>query len=166
MTQILTAQPASILNGPRSVGARSQGGGYSADAQQDIMDSDCFQGPITLLSGTSDALTPPSQLQLAQTASQPGGGGTLNYVIKTAGVNAITGVAPRAGIDDGITMAIYSDTANAHTITFSTNCIADGASGAPHHIITFTTGYRGQGVTLRAFNGTWQLLSNTGCTIT
>ena len=159
MTQILTPQPPSIITGPHGIGARSQGGGYSQDAQQDIIDCDCFQSAITLLSGTSDILTPPSNLGSPNT-------GTLNYVVKTAGVNAMTAVAPRAGIDDGVTMSIYSDTANAHTITFATNCIADGAAGAPHHIITFTTGYRGQGVTLRAFNGTWQLVSNTGCTIT
>jgi hypothetical protein len=160
MTQIQTIEPASIITGPRGVGARSQGGAYSQDAQQDIMDSDCMQAPITLLNGTTDALIPPSNL------GSPVLTGTLNYVIKTGQADAITGVAPRAGLDDGITMAIYSDTAFVHTITFSTNCIADGSAGGPHHIITFTTGYRGQGVLLRAFNGTWQLMSNTGCAIT
>lgn len=164
MTQIQTTQQAAIATGPRGIGARSQGGTYSQDAQQDIIDCDCFQAPITLLSGTTDALTPPSQL--GGPGSGPSvGAPTLNYVVKTAGVDAMTGVAPRAGLDDGVTMAIVSDTANAHTITFSTNCIADGAAGAPHHIITFTA-QRGAGVLLRAFNGVWQLLSNTGCVIT
>ena len=159
MTQIQTIIPPSIINGPRGIGARSQGGTYSQDAQQDIIDCDCFQSLITQLSGTTDALTPPAQL------GSPLLTGTLNYVVKTAGVDAMTGVAPRAGLDDGVTMAIVSDTANAHTITFSTNCVADGAAGGPHHIITFLN-QRGAGVLLRAFNGVWQLLSNTGCTIT
>lgn len=152
MTQIATPQPASIITGPRGVGARSQGGAYSQDAQSDIIDTDCFQAPITILGGTTDNVTP--------TTGQGG-----NYVVKTAGVDAMTGVAPRAGTDDGLTMAVYSDTANAHTITFGTNCVADGAAGAPHHIITFAA-QRGAGIVLRAFNGTWQVLSNTGCTIT
>ena len=160
MTQIQIPEPASILTGPRGIGARSQGGTYSQDAQQDIMDCDAFQAPITELFGTTDALTPPAQL------GSPAITGTLNYVIKTGQADAITAVAPRAGLDDGMTMAIYSDTAYAHTVTFSSNCIADGSNGGPHHVITFTTGYRGQGVTLRAFNGTWQLISNTGCAIT
>lgn len=159
MTQISTIQQPSIIAGPRGIGARSQGGTYSQDAQQDIEDADCFQGPITLLSGTTDALLPPAQL------GSPLLTGTLNYVVKTGSADAITGVAPRAGLDDGMTMAVVSDTAFAHTVTFSTNCIADGASGAPHHIITFGA-FRGCGILLRAFNGTWQLLSNVGCVIT
>jgi hypothetical protein len=156
MTQIQQIQSPSIAAGPRGIGARSQGGAYSQDAQQDIEDCDCFQSAITLLSGSSDVLAPPSQL------GSPLLTGTLNYVVKTAGVDAMTAVAPRAGIDDGMTMAIYSDTANAHTITFSTACIATGAATLKT-IVTFTTGFRGQGLTLRAFNGTWQVVGNTNC---
>lgn len=152
MTQIATPQNSSILAGPRGIGARALGGAYTQDCQQDIIDGDSFQGPITLLSGTTDNVNP-----------NAGVGG--NYVVKTAGVDAMTGIAPRAGLDDGLTISVYSDTANAHTITFSTNCVADGAAGGPHHIVTFLN-QRGAGVTLRAFNGTWQLVSNTGCTIT
>jgi hypothetical protein len=165
MTQILTSQQPSIQVGPRGIGARSAGGGYSQDAQQDIQDCDCFQGPITLLSGTTDALTPPSGL--GGPGSGPGvGAPTLNYVIKTGQIDAITAVAPRAGIDDGMTMSVYSDTAFVHTITFSTNCIADGTAGAPHHIVTFTNGTRGAGVVFRAFNGTWQVIGATGVAFT
>lgn len=158
MTQIATVVPPNINQGPRGIGARNTGGAYSQDGQQDIIDGDAFQGPLTLLSGTTDAIAP---VVNAQTSQHAGG----NYVVKTAGVDAITGVAPTAGIDDGLTVAIYSDTANAHTVTFSTNCVADGAAGAPHHIITFAA-QRGAGVTLRAYNGTWQVVGNTGATIT
>jgi hypothetical protein len=152
MTQIATVVPPNITQGPRGIGARNAGGVYSQDAQQDIIDCDAFQSTLTLLSGTTDNVTP-----------NQGFGG--NYIIKTAGVDATTGIAPRAGLDDGLTISVYSDTANAHTITFSTNCIADGAAGAPHHIVTFAA-FRGAGVQLRAFNGTWQVVGNTGCTIT
>jgi len=151
MTQIATVVNPNISQGPHGIGARNAGGVYAQDNQQDIIDTDCFQGPVTLLSGTTDAIP----------AHQGG-----NFIIKTGQADAITASAPTAGVDDGLTLAIYSDTAFAHTVTFSSNCIADGSAGGPHHIVTFTTGYRGQGVLLRAFNGTWQLMGNTGCAIT
>ena len=85
-------------------------------------------------------------------------------VLNKAGVAAMTLAAP--GKDqDGLQLLITSTTAQAHTIT-ATSLIADGASGSPHTTITFTTGYKGQGCTLTALQGLWQLTSNVATTIT
>lgn len=140
MTQIQTPVPTSIITGPRGLGARSQGGAFSQDAIQDLIDSDSFQGPITLLSGSSDILNP-----------QAGG----NYVVKTAGVNAMTLAAPRVGLDDGVTINVWSDTTNAHTITCPSAIVAAGV--ALKTVITLPA-FRGGGVTLRAYNGVWQII--------
>jgi hypothetical protein len=160
MTQIVTPDPANINQGPRGIGARAVGGAYTQDCQQDIIDSDAFQGSPIKLSGTTDNITPNGNIVQPNSLQQHLGG---NYLVETAGIDAMTGVAPTVGVDDNLSIAVYSDTANAHTITFVGNVIADGVGG--HHIITFAA-QKGAGVTLRAWNGTWQLISNTACTIT
>lgn len=140
MTQIQTPRQPNIVAGPRGVGARSAGGAYDSGAQQDLIDCDPFQaGPIEL-SGTTDVLNP-----------QQGG----NYIVKTGGVNAMTLAAPRVGIDDGVCIQVWSDTANAHTITCPGAIVAAGE--ALKTVITFPA-FRGGGVSLRAYNGVWQLV--------
>jgi len=147
MTQIQTVVQPSILSGPRGVGARSQGGAYSQDAQQDNIDTDSFSAPITLLSGTTDVIAP----------NAPG-----NYVIKTGQANAMTLAAPRVGIDDNVSINVWSDTLFAHTIT-ATALFANGT--ALKTTATFAA-FRGAGLTLRAFNGVWQVVSSSGVTFT
>ncbi len=85
-------------------------------------------------------------------------------VLNKAGVAAMTLAAPNAD-QDGVELFITSTTAQAHTVT-ATSLINDGASGAPHTTITFTTGYKGQGILLVALQGLWQVKSNTATTIT
>lgn len=85
-------------------------------------------------------------------------------VLDKAGVAAMTLAAP--GKDqDGLRLIITTTTAQAHTIT-ATSLIADGATGSPHTTITFTTGYKGQGIQLMALAGLWQVIANTATTIT
>jgi len=140
MTQIQTPRQPSIITGPRGVGARSVGGAYSADAQQDLIDTDPLQaGPIEL-SGTTDVINP-----------QVGG----NYIVKTGQINAMTLAAPRVGIDDGVTIGVFSDTLFAHTITCPAAIIAAGV--AVKTVITFPA-FKGGGVLLRAYNGVWQII--------
>lgn len=146
MTQIQTVRTPSVLQGPRGIPADGLGGCYTPRGQKDIIDADAFEGPITELSGTTDAIDP----------TVPG-----NYIIKTAGVDAITIGAPRVGLDDGLSIAIFSDTANAHTITAPSAIFATGKAGANLTIITLLAG-RGSGVVLRGYNGTWQLVGNSG----
>jgi len=147
VTQIQTTVYPSIGQGPRGIGARSAGGAYSADAQQDIIDADSFQGPIVLLSGTTDALL----------NHVPG-----NYVIKTGQADAITLPLPTAGVDDGIAINVWSDTLFAHTVTLPGTGYATGAATIKT-IATFAA-FRGAGMTLRAFNGTWQVVGQSGIT--
>src|SRR6266852_4240838 len=113
MTQIQTPQSASIVSGPRGIGARSVGGAYSQDAQQDLSDTDPFQLPLTLLNGTTDALN----------SHVPG-----NYLIDTGQIDAITLPAPTAEVDDNLTIVIASDSNFAHTITCPAAIIAAGVA--------------------------------------
>lgn len=145
MTQIATVRTPSEAQGPRGIAARGLGGAYAPREQQDIIDADGFEGPITELSGTTDAIDP----------TRPG-----NYLIKTAGVDAITIGAPRVGIDDNLSIAIYSDTANAHTITAPSAIVTTGATVLKTAITLLA--FRGSGVSLRAYNGTWQVIGNVG----
>jgi hypothetical protein len=148
MTQSATPQVANIIQGPRGIGARATGGAYTQDCQQDLADTDAFQGAPILLSGTTDALVPLNNSTTL--AHSPG-----NYIVKTAGVNAMTIPTPTPGVDDGLSVNVWSDTANAHTITCATQVIAAGV--ALKTTITFPA-FRGAGVSLRAFNGTWQII--------
>jgi hypothetical protein len=146
VTQIATVKTPSIAQGPRGLPARGLGGVFAPNAgQQDIIDADSFEGPVTELSGTTDIINPQA----------PG-----NYIVKTAGVDAMTIAAPRVGLDDNLSISIYSDTANAHTLTGPTTIFANGAATLKT-VITFLA-FRGSGVTLRAYNGVWQVIGNVG----
>lgn len=145
MTQIANVRTPSIAQGPRGIPARGLGGSDTPFGKQDIIDADGFEGPVTELSGTTDAIDP----------TVPG-----NYVIKTAGVDAITIGAPRVGLDDNLSINIYSDTANAHTITAPSAIITTGSTVLKTAITLLA--FRGSGVTLRAYNGTWQVIGNAG----
>ena len=145
MTQIATVVNPSITQGPRGMGARSVGGAYSADAQQDIIDCDPQQGPITLLTGTTDILNP-----------QAGG----NYIVNTGSADLTTLGAPRAGLDDGVTIVFHSNTAFAHKITCPTTLILNGAASAKTSATL--AAFAGAMITLRAFNGNWLVLASNG----
>jgi hypothetical protein len=151
MTQIVTTEIASIQNGPRGIGARAVGGTYTQDCQQDLIDSDCFQVAPTVLTGTTDAIP--------GFASGTHFGG--NYVIETGQADAITLPLPTDELDDNLTIAIYSNTAFAHTVTLPSALFASGA--ALHGLATFAA-FRGAGLTLRAWNGSWQVVSQSGIT--
>lgn len=140
MTQIATVVNPSIASGPRGIGARNSGGAYSQDGQQDLIDADAFQGAVTQLSGTTDAINPHV---------------SGNYMIKTGSADAITLGAPTAGLDDNLSIGIYSDTAFAHTVTLPSALFAPGT--ALKTVCTFPA-FRGAGITLRAFNGVWQVI--------
>lgn len=79
------------------------------------------------------------------------------YVIKTAGVDAMTLVAPAAAAEGNI-IQIWSDTTNAHTLT-ATSLLAAGTA-----LKTTATwpAFRGAGLTLRACNGVWHVIAYSG----
>lgn len=96
--------------------------------------------PAIFLTGSADAISPLTP---------------AFYVVKTAGVDAMTLAAPTAA-SEGVIIDIWSDTANAHTIT-ATSLFANGT--ALKTTATFPA-QRGAGVTLRACNLVWHVLSN------
>lgn len=122
-------------------------GSYDAAAQAELIATDPLQGPIALLTGTADLISP----------TQPG-----NYIVKTGSADAMTLAAPLAGTDDNLSIAIYSDTLFAHTLT-ATALLANGT--ALKTTATFAA-FRGAGLLVRAFNGVWQVISSTGVTFT
>jgi len=85
-----------------------------------------------------------------------------NYIITKAGIAALTLAAPTAGIDDGLVIAISSSTLYAHTLT-ATNLLSTGVAGVS--VATFAA-YAGAGLTLKAYNGLWQVMSSVGITFT
>jgi hypothetical protein len=130
----------------RGAGNTSAGGAYSFQAMQDLVDGDAFQAQPTLFSGTADAINIYS--------------GNNNNIVTRAGVDATTLPAPVAGKDDNLTIAVWSNTAFAHTITCPSAIIQNGAA-ALRTSITFPA-FAGAGVLLRAYNGNWQVVGGTG----
>lgn len=131
----------------RGVGNHA-GGSYDGSAAQDIIDGDGFEGPITVLSGTADVIN-------AHVAG--------NYVVNTGSADAMVLGAPTAGVDDNLSIAIYSNTAFAHTLT-ATGLLQTGQSGKTG-VITFAA-FAGSGVSLRAYQGKWQVLGGQSLTYT
>jgi hypothetical protein len=127
-------------------GLTNQGALYGETIRQ-IYDGDAMQAPPTLLTGSADIINPHV---------------SGNFIVTRAGVDAMTLGAPTPGLDDNLSIAIYSDTANAHTIT-TASLFANGAALAA--VATFKP-FRGSGLTLRAFNGVWQVLSSNVSSIT
>lgn len=119
----------------------SHAGSFDSGAAQDIIDTNPFAGPITFLTGTADAINP-------HVAG--------NYVVKTGSADAMTLTAPTAGVDDGVMIQLWSDTAFAHTLT-ATSLLAGGT--ALKTTATFPA-FRGAGMTLRAMNGVWHVVSS------
>ena len=115
-------------------------GAVSGDILQQNYDCDSFQAPITLLTGTADVINP-------HVAG--------NYIIKTGSADAMVLGAPTVGTDDNLCINIWSDTLFAHTLT-ATSLLANGT--ALKTTATFAA-FRGAGLTLRAFNGVWQVIA-------
>jgi len=122
-------------------------GAITGDVIQQSVDCDAFNALPTLLIGSADAINPHV---------------SGNYIIKTAGVNAMTLGAPTVGADDNLNIQLWSDTTNAHTLT-ATSLLANGT--ALKTTATFAA-FRGAGLGLRAFNGVWQVTANTAVTLT
>lgn len=85
---------------------------------------------------------------------------SANYIITKAGVLADTLAAPTAGSDDGVLLTITSNTANAHTIT-ATGLLDSGSAAV--NLLTFAA-FKGASVSLRAYQGRWQVVRTVGVT--
>lgn len=95
-----------------------------------------LNGAFTTLTGTADAIPFPGSI-----------------AVNSAGVNAMTLVAPKAGVqplgDDGKRIFVVALNAAAHTITTPTNGIVNSK-----HLATFTAAI-GNNIEMVAFNGVW-----------
>ena len=85
-----------------------------------------------------------------------------SYVITAPSAAALTLAAPIAGTQDGLTISIVSATAFAHTIT-ATGLLQTGSAAV--NVATLAA-FAGAGVTLRAYNGKWQVTASVGATFT
>lgn len=103
------------------------------------------------------AAGPPTAIT-ANGAVDPHSGGS--YIITKAGVAALTLAAPTAVVDDGVTISIISGTAFAHTLT-ATGLLQTGSANV--NLATFAA-FAGAGLTLRAYNAKWQVVSSIGIT--
>ena len=134
---------------PRGIFNHS-GGSYDFSAQLDIAQTDPFQSStIVVLTGTADVLNPYQ-------------GQGNNYIINTGSADAITLAAPVSGVDDNLTIAVVSNTAFAHTITSTGNFQTGGTATG---VLTFAA-HAGAGLTLRAYQGKWQIINNNLVTLT
>jgi hypothetical protein len=122
-------------------------GAVFGDTIQQITDGDAMQGIPILLTGTADVINPHA---------------SGNYIVKTGSADAMTLAAPTAGTDDNLSIAIFSDTLFAHTIT-ATSLFASGV--ALKTTCTFGA-FKGAGIILRAYNGVWQVVSQTTAPLT
>src|SRR5271154_532998 len=128
------------------------GGSYDASAQLDIVNWDPFQGPITILSGTTDVIN----IDL---------GTGNNYIVTTGSADATTlsripiGNALGTGPDDGLTICFWSGSAFAHKIT-TVSLLQTGVTGGTNSVTL--AAFAGAGVVLRAYNGKWQVAGSTG----
>jgi hypothetical protein len=119
-----------------------------------------FSGPTEVLASSITISQTELQLNwpavfLAGSADAIPAGVAQHYVVKTAGVNAMTLAAPTAA-QEGNIITVFSDTTNAHTIT-ATSLFANGT--ALKTTATFPA-FRGAGVILRVCNGVYHVLSN------
>lgn len=114
--------------------------GYSAKEVDILNVVGGFNLPATFLAGSADAIP----------AGLPG-----FYVVKTAGVDAMTLAAPLAA-HEGNVIDIWSDTTNAHTLT-ATSLLANGT--ALKTTATFPA-FRGAGLRLRVCNLVYHVMSN------
>jgi hypothetical protein len=121
-------------------------GTFSADtAAGDVLQSDAFQGMPISLTGTADALAIY--------------GASTNFIISTGSADAATIPLPVAGTDDNLSVAVWSATAFAHSVTLPSAQLAAGV--ALKTTATFAA-FAGAGILLRAWNGTWQVIGATG----
>lgn len=133
-------------------------GAFDHSATQDIIDTDAQQGPVNVLTGAADNIPAPNGNPFLYNNVRGG-----NFIIATAGVDAIVLAAPIAGVDDNVTCSFQDVGGHAHTIT-STGNLQTGSAGKTG-VVTFS-GTAGAAIAFRAYNGKWCVLSNNLVTLT
>jgi len=154
MTQIATYRAPSAGQGPRGLQGHNSGGAYSRDSQEDLAQADSFLAGPEVLTGTTDAIAFPQVPQYPLSSA--------NFVINAGAIDAITLALPRDPQDDNQSVNIWSNTAFAHTVTLPSAAYSHGATGQA--TVALFAAFRGAGMTLRAYNGTWQVIASSGIT--
>jgi len=113
-------------------------------------------GPALVTKQTEGGLNWPAIFLSGSADAVPGGVAGF-YVVKTAGVDAMTLAAPTAA-QEGNIISIWSDTANAHTVTAPSAIFAVGALKT---VATFPAA-RGAGIMVRVCNLFYHLISSSG----
>src|SRR5277367_2730329 len=111
------------------------GGSYDVSAQSDIVQGDPFQGQEQVLSGTADVINIDN-------------GAGNNYEVTTGSADQITlSRVPVAGVDEGLSIAVWSTTAFAHKVT-TVALLQTGVTGSTNSVQL--AAFAGAGVLLRA----------------
>lgn len=122
-------------------------GAFSADAAAgDVVITDAFQGVPQILSGSADAIN------IYTSAGN-------NYVITSTGVDATTLALPVLGVDDNLSVAIWSASAHAHSVTLPSALLYAGGGAKTTATLAANIG---AGILLRAWQGTWQVVGSMG----
>lgn len=140
-----TPSQAHVINSQVQIGLPADFPAVSGFSAKEVDVLNIVQGfnlPAIFLAGAADALT-----------GAPG-----LFLVKTAGVNAMTIPTPTAAMEGNI-VEVWSDTTNAHTITAATACVAAGQ--ALKTVITFPA-FKGAGVRLCARNLVWHIVGQGG----
>lgn len=87
---------------------------------------------------------------------------TSGFVVLSGATTARTLAAPT---EDGQVLEITSATATVFVIT-ATSLIQDGVTGGAKTTMTFTGGFVGSSIKLRAYNGTWYVICKNVVAIT
>lgn len=128
----------------------------------DYTNAKLYQNTNTLASPTWTLFTSATS-QIPLTALTTNGAIAVasgSYVITKAGVLADTLAAPAASPGgDGVIISITSDTANAHTITFTGSTLDSG--GAADLTATFNA-QKGASLTVMSYNARWKVISANG----
>lgn len=113
-------------------------------------------GPTVSITAASGAIPQPPSA--SSTPRLPG-----KYIINyNAGAGAYTLAAPTAGIDDGVCLQIFNNTAHAHTITTpAAGDIVDGNTSNHNTVWTFNAN-KGGCLTIEAYQGVWYAIGEIG----
>lgn len=115
-------------------------------------------GTATFTSFTATGAGQPATAITANGAVGPHASG--QYAITKAGVAALTLAAPTATTDDGVTITLFSTTANAHTLT-ATGILNNGSTSV--NVATFAA-HPGASITLVAYQAAWYVIAQVNIT--
>lgn len=116
--------------------------------------NEIFQSAVTTQQTEGNLIWPAVNLSGSTDAIPVTSGGF--YVVKTAGVDAMTIATPTVSME-GFMFYISSDTANAHTLTAASACFSNGTAATT--VVTFKA-FKGSNILFRVCNLTYHVISS------